>query len=86
MSYYTCPSCSVKHHIFGSVDSFDNAVRDLHTTILGELPLVPAVSRRSDSGVPIILGRDGETEGVDAESVRTAMGRIARHILHAVDL
>ncbi|KAF9519173.1 hypothetical protein BS47DRAFT_1370801 [Hydnum rufescens UP504] len=71
MSYYTCPSCSAKHHVFGSIDSFHRAVRELDTTILGELPLVPAVN--------------GGAEGGGSESVRTAMKTIARHVLRTID-
>jgi ATP-binding protein involved in chromosome partitioning len=54
MAYYKCPECGRKDYIFG-----ENGGQDLadfmKTELLGQLPLISEVRRRSDSGKPIVF-------------------------------
>ncbi len=54
-SHFICPSCSSPHELFGSPASFRATATRFGVDVLGELPLVPAVSRASDSGIAYVL-------------------------------
>ncbi|KAI0757212.1 P-loop containing nucleoside triphosphate hydrolase protein [Daedaleopsis nitida] len=63
-SHFICPSCSSPHELFGSPASFRATAARFGVDMLGELPLVPAVSTASDRGVPYVLsGRGSEGTG-----------------------
>lgn len=49
-AYYRCSSCSEKHYLFGSLDSARQTSKDLGSTVLSEIPLVPEISRLGDRG------------------------------------
>ncbi|KAI0762784.1 P-loop containing nucleoside triphosphate hydrolase protein [Fomes fomentarius] len=54
-SHFICPSCSSPHELFGSPASFRATAARFGVDVLGELPLVPGVSRASDSGIAYAL-------------------------------
>lgn len=54
MSYYKCSECGNKDYIFGE-DGGKNLAEFMGTELLGQLPLVSEVRKRSDSGKPIIF-------------------------------
>ena len=54
-SYFLCPSCDVRHDLFGSSDLFHATARQLGVPVLGELPLAPEVSGSGDAGAPYAL-------------------------------
>ncbi|MEN2998548.1 MAG: P-loop NTPase [Brevinematia bacterium] len=54
MSYYLCPHCSRKIHIFPKVN-IDDYSEGQKIDILGELPLDPKIAELSDRGIPIVI-------------------------------
>ncbi|KAL0959089.1 hypothetical protein HGRIS_014387 [Hohenbuehelia grisea] len=47
---FYCPSCTTPHPLFGSPDSFRKTADRMGIRVLGELPLVSAVSQAGDAG------------------------------------
>jgi len=72
-SYYTCPSCTSKHSLYGTSTSFEQLVQESGTVSLGELPISPSVSETSDNGVPEVLA---SSEG----EYQRAMGSVAKQV------
>ncbi|EMD32470.1 hypothetical protein CERSUDRAFT_99547 [Gelatoporia subvermispora B] len=64
-AYFVCPSCTEPHHLFGSPDSFRSTAGRLGVDVLGELPLVPAVSQSSDRGIPYALAGRSTSDAND---------------------
>jgi ATP-binding protein involved in chromosome partitioning len=54
MAYYRCSECGKKDYIFGE-DGGKDLADFMGTELLGQLPLISEVRRRSDSGNPIIF-------------------------------
>jgi ATP-binding protein involved in chromosome partitioning len=54
MAYYQCQKCGNKDYIFGE-DGGRNLADFMETELLGQLPLISEVRRRSDSGKPIVF-------------------------------
>ncbi|KAM5538226.1 hypothetical protein V8D89_008113 [Ganoderma adspersum] len=63
-SHFICSSCSTPHELFGSPASFRATAQHYGVDILGELPLVPGVSRGGDHGVPYALYSPDNNHGV----------------------
>ena len=63
-SHFICSSCSTPHELFGSPTSFRATAQRYGVDILGELPLVPGVSRGGDHGVPYALYSPDNNNGV----------------------
>ena len=53
MSYFICPNCDEKHHIFGEGGGSREAER-LGTRLLGEIPLAGEIRTGGDNGSPIV--------------------------------
>lgn len=72
MSYFICPSCNERHHIFG--EGGGRTLADaLDTALLGEIPLDPKLRSGADAGLPIVIS--------DPESpAAVALTEIARAI------
>ncbi|EPT00481.1 hypothetical protein FOMPIDRAFT_1023674 [Fomitopsis schrenkii] len=60
-SYFTCPSCSTPHHLYGPPDLFRATAARLGAPVLGELPITPSVSRGGDAGIPHVLMASDKT-------------------------
>jgi ATP-binding protein involved in chromosome partitioning len=58
-AYYTCPSCSDEHKLYGSPSKYHDVVQSAKSRSLCELPLLTAVSEGSDSGVPEVVRSPG---------------------------
>ncbi|MFW5979421.1 MAG: Mrp/NBP35 family ATP-binding protein, partial [Halanaerobium sp.] len=54
MAYYRCQECGNKDYIFGE-DGGRELADFMETELLGQLPLISEVRRRSDSGNPIVF-------------------------------
>src|SRR6056297_487223 len=54
MSYYQCTECGNKDYIFGE-NGGKNLADFMETELLGQLPLISEVRRRSDTGNPIVF-------------------------------
>jgi len=64
MSYYICPHCNSRDHIFGQGGG-RRAAEQLEIPFLGEVPLDLAIRTQSDIGKPIVIAQP------DAPSART---------------
>ena len=56
MSYYECPNCGHREHIF-SHGGAEVAAQDLETPFLGSVPLTLAIRAASDAGTPIVASQ-----------------------------
>ncbi len=77
MSYFKCPNCGEKTHIFG--DSGGKLVaKSLGVHFLGELPLNPDIREYHDMGKPVIVGKpNSESAEAFRQLVRNLAGRIS---------
>ena len=76
MSYYICPSCDKKHHIFA--EGGGRRVADhFGIPFLGEIPLSSALRSASDTGKPLVDGDDPVARAYNA------LGRTVRANLAA---
>ncbi|GJP39461.1 hypothetical protein CLOM_g23829 [Closterium sp. NIES-68] len=64
MSYFTCPECAHRSHIFGHGGARE-AATELGIEFIAEVPLLPSIRSRSDSGHPVALGEAVASEGED---------------------
>jgi ATP-binding protein involved in chromosome partitioning len=78
MSYYVCPHCNSKDHIFGQGGG-SRAAEQLGIPFLGEVPLDLAIRTQSDIGQPIVLAMP------DAPSARTLVA-IAKKVAAQVSI
>ncbi|THH06602.1 hypothetical protein EW145_g3973 [Phellinidium pouzarii] len=76
-SYFLCPSCDVRHYLFGSAESFHRAASDVGVPVMGELPLIPEVSKRGDKGVPFVLSSASTAQGKAEEEYNNTMLNVA---------
>ncbi|KLO15882.1 P-loop containing nucleoside triphosphate hydrolase protein [Schizopora paradoxa] len=85
-SYFLCPSCSTPHRLYGSSDSVHRMAKELGTSVLGELPLIPEVSEGGDRGTPFMLGVTGD-RALNAPSLawRSVMESTAEHLWKALN-
>ncbi len=63
MSYYVCPHCGEKTHIFSSGGGKKIAAEQ-NVDFLGEIPLIVAVREQSDLGVPVVAANPDSPEAV----------------------
>jgi len=54
MSYFVCPSCDERHHIFGSGGG-ETLARELGTTLLGQIPIDVRLREGADAGKPLVV-------------------------------
>jgi ATP-binding protein involved in chromosome partitioning len=54
MSYFVCPTCDTRHHIFGRGGAFE-ITRLMDTRLLGRIPLDEATRQGGDTGHPASL-------------------------------
>lgn len=80
-SYYKCTSCSSPQYLFGPPDRFLEVAQHLGVRVLGQLPLIPDVSVKSDAGVPYMLAGKA-----DEDEWRGVMSGVADAVLEAVGL
>ena len=77
MSYYVCPNCGDRAHIFGHGGARETA-GNMGVAFLGEAPLDPAIRETSDGGRPIVASAP------DSPQAR-AFVAIARRVLDRLD-
>jgi ATP-binding protein involved in chromosome partitioning len=78
MSYYICPHCNSRDHIFGEGGA-KRAAAQLDIPFLGEVPLDLAIRQQSDAGSPIVIAQP------NAESSRT-LREISRRVAAQVSI
>jgi len=76
MSFYICPHCGGRDEIFGHGGAA-HAAEALGVPFLGEIPLDPAIRKRSDSGVPVVLA---EPDSGSARAFSEVTGKLAQQI------
>lgn len=76
MSYYICPCCGEKAHLFGEGGGQELA-RLLEVPYLGEVPMNPDVRKHADTGTPIVVA---EPESLQAEAFNTIAHQITTTI------
>jgi ATP-binding protein involved in chromosome partitioning len=54
MSYFVCPSCDERHHIFGSGGG-EILARELNTELLGQIPIDVRLREGADAGKPLVV-------------------------------
>lgn len=69
MSYYVCPDCGSRHHVFGQGGAFEIA-RLMDTRLLGRIPLDQATREGGDAGTPAALDPSTEVGAVFADIAR----------------
>ena len=74
MSWFVCPHCGERTHIFGQGGG-EEAAATLGVKLLGRIPLVPAVRQGGDEGVPIVLS---EPSSPAAQALTEAAIELAR--------
>jgi ATP-binding protein involved in chromosome partitioning len=79
MSYFLCPNCSERHHIFGSGGG-EELARKFRTKLLGQIPLSTGVREGGDAGLPIVVGG---ADSPQAEAIREIAANVAAQISKA---
>lgn len=80
MSYYICPTCGDQREIFPrSEREAERAVRSESVTVLGRIPLSPAVGTAGDNGRPLLITNpEGEVAQAFLETARQLIQAIAQ--------
>jgi ATP-binding protein involved in chromosome partitioning len=76
MSYYVCPNCSERHHIFGSGGGEELAKR-FSTVMLGQVPLATTLREAGDAGTPILVSAPASEQ---AEAFREIARGVSRQL------
>lgn len=72
MSYYQCPACGHREHIFDHGGAA-KAAEELEVPFLGEVPLTLAIRQASDAGTPIVAA---DPDGPQAKAYAAIAGAI----------
>ena len=72
MSYFVCPKCGERHHVFGHGGAHAEADK-LGVPFLGEVPLHMAIRETSDAGRPVVAT---DPDGPHAKVYREIAGRV----------
>ena len=77
MSYFLCDGCGKRHELFGTGGAEAKA-RELGLPFLGALPLVPALRRSGDDGVPLVLAEpDADVSRTLVDMARQVAARVS---------
>ena len=76
MSYYICPHCNSRDHIFGEGGA-RRAAAELDIPFLGEVPLDLAIRQQSDAGSPIVVA---QPESESAKTLREISRKVAAQV------
>jgi ATP-binding protein involved in chromosome partitioning len=76
MSYYICPHCGERDHIFGHGGA-EEASRELGVPYLGGIPLEKRIREHSDTGTPVVAS---EPDSEIAAVYREIAGRLAQQV------
>jgi len=63
MSYYKCPKCDHKEHIFGA-EGAQRTAKNMDIPFLGEIPIELAIRETSDSGKPIVISQPQSSSAI----------------------
>ena len=74
MSYFLCPDCGKKYHIFGN-DGGARSARELNVPLLGQIPIEPIVTESGDAGIPVVASHP---DSASARAFREVASRISK--------
>jgi ATP-binding protein involved in chromosome partitioning len=77
MSYYVCPHCGEREHIFGEGGGRE-AAETLGVPLLGQIPLVSELRGGGDTGTPIVISNPDSPAGVALRDAARALASRAR--------
>jgi ATP-binding protein involved in chromosome partitioning len=77
MSYYICPHCNSRDHIFGEGGAAKRVAAELDIPFLGEVPLDLAIRQQSDAGAPIVIAQPNSES---AKTLREISRRVAAQV------
>jgi ATP-binding protein involved in chromosome partitioning len=77
MSYFVCPSCNERHHIFGEGGG-QEAADTLDVPLLGQVPLMASLREGGDSGTPIMVSDPDSPASVELRRVAGEIARLSR--------
>jgi len=68
MSYYICPHCDSRDHIFGQGGG-SRAAQELGIPFLGEVPLDLAIRTQADAGKPIVIAQPDSASAITLREI-----------------
>jgi ATP-binding protein involved in chromosome partitioning len=74
MSYFICPHCGERTHIFGEGGG-QEAADTLGVPLFGQIPLMPELREGGDTGTPIVISQPDSPAGI---ALREAARRLAK--------
>ena len=80
MSYFICPSCEERHHIFGSGGG-QQLARDLGAQLLGQVPIDPRLREGADAGKPLVVSDPDAPASQELLKVAAALPPLKRSLL-----
>ena len=80
MSYFVCPSCDERHHIFGSGGG-DALARELDTRLLGQVPIDLRLREGADAGKPLVVSDPDAPASQELLKVAAALPPLKRSLL-----
>lgn len=75
-AYFTCPSCSSQHPVFGSPDKFEQAARDYKLATLAQIPVSEKLAASADVGSPLALDRQARESEPFLELARRVWSQV----------
>ncbi|WP_337996143.1 Mrp/NBP35 family ATP-binding protein [Oleispirillum naphthae] len=72
MSYYECPQCGHREHIFAHGGA-EAAAKEMETAFLGAVPLTLAIRESSDAGVPIVAAQPKSPQAAAYAAIAAAL-------------
>jgi ATP-binding protein involved in chromosome partitioning len=76
MSYFLCPSCDTRHHVFGAGGG-QRAAEELSVPLIAQVPLQPDVVDSGDTGNPTLIA---QPDSPAAEAFRELAGSVVRKL------
>jgi ATP-binding protein involved in chromosome partitioning len=81
MSFYVCPECGHRDHIF-SRGGGRRLAEEIGVPLIGEVPITARIAESGDEGVPIVVGApDSEQAQIFMTIARAIAGKISQAVL-----
>jgi ATP-binding protein involved in chromosome partitioning len=80
MSFFVCPHCGERTAIFGEGGGHE-AAQTLGVSLLGQIPLIPAIRAGGDTGTPIVVSDPDSPAGVAFRDAARQLAKSTRTLL-----
>jgi len=80
MSYFVCPHCGERTHVFGEGGG-QEAAQTLGVPLLGQIPLIPEVRAGGDAGTPIVVSDPDSPAGTALLETARVLARESRTLV-----